>query len=196
LPEELVLVVPRVHLFTSSSPAWHGLQSVDYRLYEQLFLQYQEFLPRARMETDSRYKQIIPYLVFTHEDRYFVMQRRETATEKRLQGKMSIGIGGHINPQDLAQRSIAEWGKREFEEEVSFNGTYDIRPLGLLNDDSNEVGKVHIGIVFLLTGNSADIQIKEELKTGSLMTIEECMSHYAQMESWSQIVLDFLIQNA
>src|SRR5690606_7557172 len=105
--------------------------------------------PRSLMEQDQRYKQIIPYLVFTHENKYFVMQRTSTTTEQRLKNKYSLGIGGHIRQEDMNGNSIFEWAEREFHEEVSYHGNLEIIPLGVLNDDTNDVGKVHIGFVFL-----------------------------------------------
>lgn len=190
IPDELVLVVRRELLFEEE--AWHGIKAVDYAHYEQLVRDHQEFLPRVRMETDPRYKQIIPYLIFRHGDQYFVMQRKSQASEQRLQGKLSLGIGGHINPSDLAGATVIDWARREFTEEVDFAGTFTVNFLGILNDDSNEVGKVHAGFVFLLEGDSADILPREEFKSGSLMTLEACKEQYQRMESWSQMVIDML----
>lgn len=190
IPDELVLVVRREFLFPED--AWHGIKAVDYPLYEQLVRTHQEFLPRVRMETDPRYKQIIPYLIFRHGNQYFVMQRKTQASEQRLQGKLSLGIGGHINPSDLAGATVMDWARREFIEEVDFSGVFKVNFLGILNDDSNEVGKVHAGFVFLLEGDSADITPREEFKSGSLMTLEECKENYQRMESWSQMVIDML----
>jgi len=190
IPDELVLVVKREILFPQE--AWHGIEQKDCSEFAHLIRTHQEFLPRSRMETDPRYKQIIPYLVFTHENKYFVMQRRASATEQRLQGKLSLGIGGHINADDLAGATIVEWAQREFAEEVTYKGSYTIRPFGVINDDSNEVGQVHLGFVYLLQGDSADITVKSELKSGSLLTLTACKEHYSAMESWSQMIIDAL----
>lgn len=188
--DELILVVKRSTLFPQE--AWHGLQAVDGQKYTELIQKHQEFHPRSIMESDEQYKQIIPYLVFKHEDRYFLMQRKAQASEQRLQSKLSLGIGGHINQEDIVDGNIANWARREFEEEVSYNGTYTVKPLGILNDDSNAVGRVHVGFVYLLEGNSPSIAIKAEHKSGELVTLQECRARYEQLESWSQIVLDFL----
>lgn len=188
--DEHILVVRRDLLFPEG--AWQGLKMVEYASYETLIRQNQEFLPRSRMETDPRYKQIIPYLVFTHEDRYFVMQRLAKATEQRLKSKLSVGIGGHINQQDISDGSIIDWARREFAEEVAYEGTFSIEPLGILNDDSTEVGQVHVGFIYLLRGSSGAITAKEEFKSGDLWTPEECRSNFDRMENWSQIVLQAL----
>jgi predicted NUDIX family phosphoesterase len=188
--DELILVVKRSALFPQGS--WQGLQAVDAQEYTQLIQEHKEFHPRSLMEQDPTYKQIIPYLVFVHGDRYFLMQRKAKISEARLQSKFSLGIGGHINQEDLVDGNIANWARREFEEEVAYSGTYTIEPLGILNDDSNDVGKVHVGFVYLLHGDSADIKIKSEHKSGEMVTLAECAERYATMETWTQIVIDFL----
>src|SRR5579871_1579108 len=172
--DEHILVVKRTALFPHG--AWQGLKHVDVDEYLTLITRHQEFLPRSLMEVDAAYKQIIPYLIFAHNNRYFLMQRRAKASETRLQNKFTLGIGGHIRQEDLMTgTSIFDWARREFHEEVHYQGTFTIECLGLLNDDSNAVGQVHSGFVFLLHGNSADISVKSELKSGQLVTLEECL---------------------
>ncbi|MBA3954919.1 hypothetical protein H0X48_06380 [Candidatus Dependentiae bacterium] len=188
--DELILVVKRSKLFPEGD--WQGLKQVDSEQYLALIEQEKEFLPRSLMETDPVYKQIIPYLVFTHEGKYFLMQRQSKATEQRLKNKYSLGIGGHIRQEDITSSDIIDWAAREFEEEVDYQGSYSVKTLGILNDDSNAVGEVHVGLVLLLTGNQASISVKSELKSGQLLSLEECLTYYDSMESWTQIVVDFL----
>ncbi len=185
--DELILVVKRELLFKGQE-VWHGLKTAD--IEETIFCidQHKEFLPRSVMEQDTRYKQIIPYLVFMHENRYFLMQRQSKTTEQRLKNKYSMGIGGHINQEDMTSNSIIDWAKREFHEEISYAGNYTVEVLGMLNDDSNAVGEVHLGLVLLLHGDSADIVVKSELKSGVLLSLEDAEFYYPNMESWTQIV--------
>lgn len=201
--DESILVVKRNHLFPDG--AWQGLKPVDFDHYLHIIECKQEFHPRSLMETDEMYKQIIPYLVFEHENKYFLMQRQSNASEKRLQNKYTLGIGGHIRMEDLQNnlatssyakatedRHIFNWANREFHEEVNYDGDFTIEPIGILNDDSSAVGKVHIGFVFLLHGDSDQISIKSELKSGRLVDLAECTTHMSAMEQWSQQVLAFL----
>lgn len=189
--DELILVVPRAAF--QGIDSWHGLQPVeDYAYYANLIAQEGQFLPRSQMETDPTYKQIIPYLIFMHQGKLFLMQRQAKATETRLQSKYTLGIGGHIRQEDIQGTDIHSWARREFDEEVTYTGDYTIEPLGLLNDDTNDVGRVHIGFVFLLHGNSADINVQSELKSGTLLTIAECDGMYDSMESWTQIAFNYL----
>lgn len=188
--DELILVVKRIHLLGQEQI--HGLKIVDFNRYATLINEHKEFLPRGLMETDPTYKQIIPYLIFEYNDRYFLMQRRHNASETRLQSKFSLGIGGHIRKEDMQSMDIMMWAQREFHEEVDYKGSLKIKPLGLLNDDTDDVGKVHIGFVFLLQGDSPEISIKSELKSGTLATLEECALMAHNLEGWSQKVLSFL----
>lgn len=194
--DELILVVKREKLFPQGN--FSGLKSIDkeeMENYLQIISDHKEFLPRSLMENDPTYKQIIPYLVFKNEDKYFLMQRQSKATEQRLKNKYSLGIGGHIRQEDMSSTDIIDWSKREFEEEVDFQGNYKVNLIGILNDDSNAVGQVHIGFVFLIEGDSDSIKVKSELKSGELFTLEECNQYYNLLESWSQIIVDYFKSN-
>ncbi len=188
--DERILVVKKSYLFPEGT--WNGLEQVDMQEYIHLIKSRQEFLPRAQMEQDHRYKQIIPYLVFRFHNKYFLMQRKAEASEARLANKYSLGIGGHIRKEDMANDSIFEWARREFSEEINYSGSYAIKPLGILNDESNAVGQVHTGFVFLLEGDSDQISVKSELKDGTLLTLDECQTFADRMETWSQMVLEAL----
>lgn len=200
--DEQILVVRRAHLFSELSPAWHGLKEVNFDHYMHIINHKKEFHPRSLMEIDPAYKQIIPYLIFVHDNHYFLMQRKSTASENRLADKLTLGIGGHIRQEDLSFEALAKedkqedslfaWAKREFHEEVRYEGNLMVKPLGILNDDSNDVGKVHIGFVFLLEGDQSQITVKSELKSGTLVPLAECIAQRESMESWSQFVVDFL----
>ena len=141
------------------------------------------------------HKQIIPYVVIRHGDEYFLLQRTPKQAEARLHNKLSLGVGGHINPGDLEGGDpILDGLKREWSEEVIYDGRFEARMLGLLNEDSSPVSKVHLGVVFLVDGDTPDIRIRETDKlAGELMTLEEMRMFYLAMESWSQIVYDRLV---
>lgn len=189
--DEKILVVKRKELFPHE--AFNGFLPLEqFTNYLEIIKNHKEFMWRSEMELDANFKQIIPYIVFSHLDKFFVMQRRSTASETRLQNKISLGIGGHIRQEDVLGDDIFEWAKREFEEEVNYDGNFQIKPLGLVNYDGDSVGQVHLGFIILLTGDSSNISIKSELKSGKLLDIEECQKLYQNMESWSQMVFDHL----
>jgi predicted NUDIX family phosphoesterase len=207
LHDEHILVVRRTHLFTAPD-AWHGLKELNFDHYMHIIDHRKEFHPRSIMETNPTYKQIIPYLIFTHDDKYFLMQRKSDASETRLRNKLTLGIGGHIREEDLkrdlsavlrqaqdergAKDSLVVWAMREFHEEVNYAGNLTVKPLGIINDDSNDVGKVHIGFALLLCGDSSEISVKSELKSGELVSLDDCIIQKESMESWSQFVVDCL----
>lgn len=191
--KETILVLKRNDI--CSEELWTGFKKSDLSQEIATVKDKAIFMFRPEAETDTRYKQIIPYLIFTHNNKYFLMQRRATASEQRLASKYSFGIGGHIRKEDIKGNSLLDWALREFYEEVNYSGKLEEIPLGILNDDSTDVGKVHIGFAILLKGDSEKISIKSELKNGQLLTLEECKSYYDTMETWSQMIFNVLKNN-
>jgi len=189
---EQVLCVRREDMFPDG--AWHGFVSKDLDRHQVVIRERHFFRPRAEVENDPAYQQIIPYVVFRHETRYFLTHRLRASSERRLRKQYSLGIGGHINPGDLeAGDPILDGLKREWGEEVVYDGRFEAQLLGLLNDDSSPVSKVHLGVVFLVDGDSPNIAIRETDKlAGELLTLEEMRIYYLGMESWSQMVYDRL----
>jgi len=193
IPLENILVVPTNELFFEG--AWQGLRGLDeldLQAYMDIIQTKCLFLSRPQMEQNFNYKQIIPYLVFKYQDKFFLMQRGGQASESRLRSKFSLGIGGHIREDDMQGSSIFDWARREFAEEVDYQGKLEVTMLGVLNDDSNDVGRVHLGLVMLLVGDSDQIAVKSELKSGELLTVEECGLFELKMENWSKLVFDYL----
>ena len=185
---ESILVLKRKNLFPDGD--WTGIKKVDFEQYLKLVQKHQEFMPRGLAEEDATYKQIIPYLVFRHNDLYFLMQRKGSSSEQRLASKYSLGIGGHLREEDMKGSTIIEWAQREFDEEICYSGSVTITPLGILNSESTPVDQVHIGFVLLLEGDSADISIRSELQSGELVLLSECKEK--DLEGWSRLVVEFL----
>jgi predicted NUDIX family phosphoesterase len=192
--DEKILVVAKKNLFSDTTfTGFLPLNNFDQ--YEKTINLHKEFLWRSAMENDPTYKQVCPYLIFNHADKFFIMQRKSSATEQRLKSKYTLGSGGHLREGDVEGRSIAAWAEREFDEEIFYQGSYTVHPFGIINDESNLVGQVHIGFVFILKGDSDNIQIKSELKRGSLMTLDQCTELYGAMEPWSQLLFPYLKQH-
>jgi predicted NUDIX family phosphoesterase len=189
---EQVLCVKRDDIFPDG--AWHGFVSQDLERHQAVIREHHFFKPRAEVEDDPNFQQIIPYVVFRHGDHYFLTHRLRASSEKRLRKQYSLGVGGHINPGDLqAGDPILDGLKREWQEEVIYDGRFEARLIGLLNDDSSPVSKVHLGVVFVVDGDSPNISIRETDKlAGELLTLDEMRIYYLGMESWSQMVYDRL----
>jgi predicted NUDIX family phosphoesterase len=192
---EEVLVVPRAEIFPDG--AWHGFIHDDPDRYLSIIAERRQFRPRGEVEENADYQQIIPYLVFRHGDRYLLTRRLKQSSEKRLRHLYSLGVGGHINRVDVAAGAadaVEEGLRREFEEEVVYTGRWSHRLIGLINDDSNDVSRVHLALVFEVTGDRPEISIRETGKLeGELLPLEEMKIYYLDMESWSQLIYDHLL---
>jgi len=156
------------------------------------------FIPRPEAETNPAYKQIIPYALIVFERTVLHYVRGKKAGEQRLVAKGSIGIGGHMNETDESLFAMDEQAyragvEREVNEEVRINTSFEDRIVALLNDDSTEVGRVHLGIVHIFKLKEPKVQKREAMITGlSFLTKEELMARRDSLETWSQICLDAL----
>ena len=190
--DEHVLCVRRDEVFPDG--AWHGFVSDGLERYQRVIREGSFFMPRSEVEDDPTFQQVIPYIVFRHGDRYLLTRRLKASSEKRLRQLFSLGVGGHINPGDVDNGDpVMDGLRREFEEEVEYAGEVNATLLGLINDDSSPVSRVHLALAFLVEGSSPEIRIRETDKlAGELLTLEEMRIYYLEMESWSQIVYDRL----
>ena len=156
------------------------------------------FLPRPEAESDPTYKQIIPYALLVHEDRILHYVRGKKAGEQRLVAKGSIGIGGHLNDDD---ESLFAWDEnayragveREVNEELSLETKFSDQIVALLNDDTTEVGRVHLGVVHLFRLDQPTVQKREAMITNlAFLSPDELRAQRDQLETWSQICVDSL----
>ena len=156
------------------------------------------FIPRPEAETNPAYKQIIPYALIASGKTVLHYVRGKKAGEQRLVAKGSIGIGGHMNETDESLFAMDEEAyragvEREVNEEVKIETPFEDRIVALLNDDSTEVGRVHLGIVHIFKLKEPNVQKREAMITGlTFLTKEELMACRESLESWSQICLDSL----
>jgi len=197
--EEQVLVVERKVL--EQVRMFNGLAFDVDRYLQKIFVQgIPCFIPRLQAEVDPSYKQIIPYVIMTCDGRYLSYVRGRRAGEARLVGNRSIGIGGHINPRDdmpLFNDNFYEAYltavEREVAEEVSVETSHTNRVVALLNDESNEVGSVHLGIVHYWLLNAPKVTKKEQMITQmAFMTPVELNQVRDTMETWSSLCLSQL----
>lgn len=168
-----------------------GLLTADREEMLDIIVNHHEFMDRPAAEEDPSYKQIIPYVVLTHNGQVFTTRRLNKGGESRLHGKLSIGIGGHINPVDETdRRSVLMKGlERELDEEVYIQRRGQLVPRGFINDDGNGVGAVHLGLCFSMEVEG-EVSVKETEKlSGAWLSLQELKSEYDNMETWSQIAL-------
>jgi predicted NUDIX family phosphoesterase len=147
-----------------------------------------DYFPRPVAETDRSLKQIIPYLVLRDGNRIFLMKRTRAGADARLHDHYTVGVGGHLNPGD---GGILGGLAREWREELEADFLPDFEFVGLLNDDTVDVGAHHLGIVYVAEAAGRRVRIRETHKlSGSFEEPDAVRAVYDRMETWSQLVLD------
>jgi predicted NUDIX family phosphoesterase len=194
---EFVYVLKRDELLGNGAP-FSGFVPLAPEALERRFLgpirNLGFFLERERAEKDPTFKQIIPYTVVTDGTNLFAFRRGTRQTEARLRRKLSIGIGGHVNPVDGRPDPVERGCRREIAEELVLEGPGALEPLGVLNDDSNEVGAVHFGVVYRLRAAARGVRVRETATMeGGFEPLEALRSRARSgenFESWSAILLE------
>jgi len=197
MKDEMILVVRRA-LFDELG-SFQGLNfEIDHYLPALLARENNFFTPRPPAETNPELKQIIPYVLLVHEGRVLHYVRGKKAGEQRLVAKGSIGIGGHMNDHDeglfaLDRAAYDAAVQREVAEELKLNARYTNHAVALLNDDANEVGKVHLGVVHIFNLETPDVSKGEAMITElQFLDREQLAARRENLESWSQICFDHL----
>ena len=196
-PDENVLVVRR-SLFDQLG-SFHGLNFEPEKYLSALLSRGNNFfLPRAQAENDPTHKQIIPYALIVHGDTVLHYVRGKKAGEQRLVAKGSIGIGGHMNDTD---ESLFAWDEhayragveREVSEEIKIDSPFEDRIVALLNDDTTEVGRVHLGIVHVFRLAEPRVEKREAMITNvGFLNKAELVARRENLETWSQLCVDSL----
>ena len=170
---------------------WRGVRRTDLRPYLDAIREHGTFRPRAEVEDDPSWKQAIPYLLLRDGDRVFLMKRTKAGADQRLHDRYSIGVGGHVNPEDGDVRGGLQ---REWEEEIEADFTPDFEPIGVLNDDENAVGAVHLGLVFEADAARRPVAIRETEKlSGEFATMADVGAVSDKLETWSLLLYEFLV---
>lgn len=195
--DESVLVIKR-ELFDEIG-TFQGI-STEIEKYLPVFLNPSNnfFIHRELAEDDPTHKQIIPYAIFRHGDKFLRYLRGKKSGEQRLASKSSIGIGGHINQDDFNSSSLEKDTyltgiEREINEELIINCDYNNLPIALINDDSNDVGQVHLGVVHLFDLESDQVEAGEaNIENLEFLSSDDLLREKDNLESWSQICVDHL----
>ena len=203
---EFVFVAPREALFPACYPQGFERFASDREAGEMLSRlgTHGFFVERERAERTPSWKQVIPYCVVASGERVLLMRRRAKSGETRLVDKLSIGVGGHINPVDGVDGSglrgdasnvVLAAARREIAEELEVRGEFELKLSGYLNDDSNPVGAVHVGLVFGVT-TTGPVRIREQdVLEGHLVDPEELHARLARgenFETWSATLIAHL----
>jgi len=194
--QEQVLVVP-INLIN-----FEGYISVldDVQMFVDLIDEHGRYESRDEMEKNPEFKQIIPYVVSkNNKGQTFIYTRTIKSGEKRLHSRRSIGVGGHINPIDgnASYSAYLKALRRELDEEIKYNRSSPIQLVGAINDNSDAVGQVHLGLVHLMSVGGSEILPNEPEKMVNCRFVDQdvLISMVDQFESWSQILIES-IKNA
>jgi predicted NUDIX family phosphoesterase len=198
VPNEQVLVVP-TQLFRQLGYFQGFNREVDRYVDQLLNAEHTSYQPRAKMEEDPSFKQLIPYVIFRYRDEdgqtlVFQYTRGTGQGEQRLHRKRSVGIGGHISSEDAGRTcAYAEGMRRELDEEVSIETAYREACVGLINDDQTEVGQVHLGVVHMFDVESPEVHPREEeITEAGFVPVDQLLQDLDGFESWSRICLEAL----
>jgi predicted NUDIX family phosphoesterase len=201
---ERVLVVP-TELFHRLGHFQGFSGDVDRYLGELLRPEHMSYRPRAEVEKDPSFKQLIPYVIFRHVDAaaaqtVFQYTRGSGMGEGRLHSKRSVGIGGHISLIDSVGNGSAnpyeEGMRRELEEEVAIDTPYAAQCVGMINDDETDVGRVHLGVVHLFDVERPAVHPREtEIIECGFRPVDAILSDMTGFETWSQICMQAIFGN-
>ncbi|MCG7338484.1 NUDIX domain-containing protein [Staphylococcus sp. ACRSN] len=198
--DEMITVVPRTTLFNNEDHTFNGFLDKNSNKGQAIFdtLHHYEVKRRGDMEEDPTYKQLISYCILENEhDEILVYERLSGGGEARLHGQSSIGVGGHMNDvkgADSINEVLRVNAQRELEEEVGLSSqkSQNLAYIGFINDDTNEVGKVHMGVVFKINVSSKDVEAKETDTLRIKWVDQAKIDNYDDFETWSALILQAL----
>ena len=190
--DELVLGIPRAQLPAQAS--WRGVAYGDLAPVLSNIAALGTYRARRDVEDDPSWKQVIPYVVLRDRGSLFLMRRTRAGSDARLHERYSVGIGGHINPED---DGLDGGLRREWSEELAADWMPDFRLVGLLNDDTDPVGAVHLGIVYIAEAQGRPVTVRETHKLeGEFVAPLQVLRVYDRLETWSSLVYDHLTERS
>ena len=186
--EENVLVVKTQAL--SDVLTKEGVLKVSEEIIKSKLREFGEFLPRSVAEFDENYRQIIPYVVMMSKGKVLLLRRTTRQGEKRLHNKYSLGVGGHINDTDAFSdlwETFKKGMEREIDEEVEAE-IKELKYIGLINETSTEVSRVHLGVAYIAKVEFHDLKEKDKFEIQWIHFEELCKKDWG-LEGWSKLVL-------
>ena len=190
---ERILTAPTERVW-ELMPHHNGFRAGTLDLWDQLAPHWQ-FMERGLAEMDPSFKQLIPYIILRGNGQVFRYRRTKRGGESRLHHLYSIGVGGHIDEADFnlftsESEMLEEAAAREVREEMHYSGPLQLDYLGTLNDDSNDVGKVHLGLVFSADVGKDRPEIRESALSRGEWLDTERLNDGANYETWSQWLIE------
>lgn len=199
--DEIIIVAPRKEVYENERLTFQGVNSNlnETKVIEENIAKSFSTMRRGDAEENEAYKQPIPYCVIKRGDQVFAYKRLTGGGEKRLHNQISLGVGGHLNNvEGLDFHGILTDGlNRELEEELVINlDKLKMKTIGLINDDANDVGRVHIGMLVIgELPETEDVEVREtDQLLGEWINVKDLKQPetYEALESWSQFVVDIV----
>ena len=194
--DEQIIVVDRKTLFNDEKNHFNGFLDMNEQSFAEIQSTFNDYEVKRRgdMEEDPSYKQLISYALVESERGILVYERLSGGGEGRLHGLFSIGVGGHMNDiesMDNINEMMHENCVRELNEEIGLerNTEGELSVIGLINDDDNEVGRVHLGVVFKIRVNSSEVFPRESDTIKFDWVDHKSVSEVQPMESWSELIV-------
>ncbi|PAK28262.1 hypothetical protein CJ467_21530 [Bacillus velezensis] len=199
--DEVIVVAPRDKVFDNGKLDFQGIEA-DPNAIDQIIKNLAEnmlTMRRGDAEKDQSCKQPIPYAVLQKGDQVFAYERLRKGGEKRLHDQLSIGVGGHMNITEATNfwEAIDENLRRELSEELFIStSNLNLEVVGIINDDLNEVGKVHLGIMIIVKlPENTEVSVRETDQLKGFWLNEQDFDNPAvfnRLESWSKYVADII----
>lgn len=192
--DEMILAIPRKELFgADDSLAFQGV----HRSIDLLGLHTPTVKRRGDLEEAPNFKQLITYCVIRErETGQILLYERIGGGDSRLHLKSSIGVGGHANPIEEVQELhmvMKANALRELDEELNVKNLSDLELFGFINDDSDAVGRVHVGVVYLANVPSQqDVKIRETEKLRMRWVSKADLQGIENLENWSKLLVPYL----
>jgi predicted NUDIX family phosphoesterase len=189
--KEDILVIETENLkeFIQGDP---GLKDADEKVLFGIIEKKGLFKARDRVEQGSHYKQVIPYIAMVNEkNEILTLKRLTTQSEKRLHNKISLGVGGHVNNEDSETplEAFKKGMQREIDEEVEVQLKETPEFLGVIYDNSTNVGQVHLGMAYKVKIEFYGINEKDKFDY-TWKRVDELTNEIEAMENWSKFILN------
>lgn len=193
--DEVIAVIPaeKLGLLVSSS----GFHAAG--IPEEVILREFESCIRHRAEERLDLVQFVSVFIVHDGERVVTHKRAKRLPESRLHDEYSVMFGGHVLSEDLSSLfnpfdvvSQSGFILRELEEEIHLGETSRVTPVGLIYDDSRDVSKQHIGLVFTVRTNTGNYTIGEKgfLVDHRVESISDIKNRIADFENWSVTLIN------
>ena len=161
--------------------------------------------PRPFLETCNEFRQFIPYVVIRQRGKILRYLRTSEGNESRLHGKISIGVGGHVDASDSIYNedgsidllmTLLASAVREIQEEIGIAVLGDdLKIVAAIRSSASSVDMVHLAIVIVCDiDHYGDVNIVEEdtFEDTDFYTKEEILADEAVKETWTALTLTII----